>query len=322
MLNEFKKRILNNYCEEDQYSSSSEDEELFINCHIEDHYRYFSESSDTYSNITVTDATSISNEISNSNDISNETNYSSQSLEDLKQILDDRKITQDTLTNNNIKIKIDRRKKDTIIAALNAIDALNNSNTSNEDSEDDLDDYNSEDTEEDIISLDIYAGENKNYLKEVENISWKEHYIYSTLLSPTSLYAIKNTISPTTFAIWKLDFKFYCESYWIGRNQPMITTPQKIRKKTKSTIFQQVNSEITSDVEINSVESDVESYFTVAEQSISEGIEFWKSYKNRFPYLVALVRYFFSIYLTSVDVERLFSSSGRLITTSRVNLSE
>jgi len=47
---------------------------------------------------------------------------------------------------------------------------------------------------------------------------------------------------------------------------------------------------------------------------------FWRSKQIKYPYLAPVSQYFLSIYLTSAEAERLFSS-GRIVTKSRANLS-
>lgn len=213
------------------------------------------------------------------------------------------------------------REKVTFIRALEASDA----DATDEEPSDDFtgrsSSFSLQLSDEDMAPLPLYNGVEKH--RDDYYLDWKDEYIIATLLDPYNCSILSTTVSSATFGRYKLKLETYCNNFWRDKAPPV---SQARRKKYSAPSMQSLVSDLqtssVSEIENNTIDNNIDGYFTAVGKSNQSALEFWKYQKNRLPYLAPIAQNVLSIYLTSADAERLFSSSGRIVTKSRANLSD
>ncbi|KAL0228053.1 hypothetical protein RCL1_004196 [Eukaryota sp. TZLM3-RCL] len=147
--------------------------------------------------------------------------------------------------------------------------------------------------------------------------------ITSAVLDPSIKMNPDLWIVGTNFRSVKATVYRCLSNYGLSENQSNDTEPDEHRsvshnltRRRKKRVVEASTSRLTK------IEHELEDYLLLRSCDVDDPLQWWSCHQRNFPLLSRVIKSLFTVQATSVSSERLFSSSGMVITKTRTNLNE
>ena len=162
-----------------------------------------------------------------------------------------------------------------------------------------------------LISKGFQKRIKKHYYND-EKTDYKEEYIVAAFLAPYSHQSIKRLEKYETY---KDCFRSYMST------RLSVNTPNPSHLPRRASGGPSYLEMLLDDEEQILTQEEIEKYLLSSRKTPSYEFAYWPTHSLEFPSVATQARKFLSIPLTSAEIERLFSGTGKLITPDRCRLS-